>query len=277
MLRDVSLPPACADFRFRLDTAGGSQQDRHAEQCDACAAWALHRRTVAAARRERRPVPAALAERLRSIPERHATSTGTSTTPCPDAERLVRWARRRAHAEARDTTGSSRIGAEHLDGCAHCRRLVRTLESALHRRTNRLPSRLERRLRRVAQGGSDPRRSLVWAFDLRFASAAAALIGVLLMPISGPTAALARQAGSALREPIETLRTVPSGSIETFSLPMAKQADRAFGRLRTMARRYADSWVELADRTEAVWHHLQQAVAAATDDNPSSGDRDDDD
>lgn len=274
MLRDASLPPSCAAFRRRFEA---DENDRHADRCGACAGWSIHRRAVIEARAERRPMPADLMRRLQSIPERSTPRHDA----CPDAEQILRWAREPV-GEHLDTgyLDTGYLDTGHLDHCARCRRLVTVLGAAIDRPPRALPPTLRRRLRRVGVRGVRPR-SLAWAFDLRVASVAAALIGVLLIPISGPTAALARQAGNALAEPIKELSAepeVPLGRrLNRLVDPLWASTARSLEGLQEKARDHSKSWLDLADRTLAVWRDLQATVANAADDNPGSGGHDDDD
>lgn len=260
-MRDASLPAACRRFRAQHGGKGGFEdRDLHRLDCADCAAWAIHKSAVHSARAARRRLPEALAQRLRAIPSRG--------TGCPADDALMRIARNRAHGRG------LAADAGHLDRCPRCRRLAAVLESAFVMGPSRMPASLHRRLRRM---GYPRRRGLVWEFDLKVASFAAALVGLLLVPVAGPTAALARQAGSAFTEPIDGLRTASPARIGALTTPVRERLGRAAGRLRTVADTYTDSWLDLADRTQTVWRLWREPEAEVAHDQPGSGGQDDDD
>ena len=240
MLSDASLPPACRDFRAAFPRLAGH---RHRRTCPACAAWAVHREAVAVARETKRPMPSGLAERLRAIPQ--------EVKECPAAEVLVRAAR----DSARGRSAAPAVAA-HFASCACCRRLVAVLVSGFAASPRALPAALAARLRQI--GPKIPRRGLVWAFDLRAASVAALLIGLLLLPVAEPTAALVRQAGSAVADPIAGWRAPhvrvidPGGLLAASFEPVRRRVAQAFGHTGDKLSTYLESWVSLTVRAQSI-------------------------
>lgn len=262
MLTDASLPSSCREFRQTF-VAGHGQESMHPRDCPPCAAWVVHRQAVHAVRREQRPLPATLGERLRAIPNRAAA--------CVDPERLVRAARIRARGGESDPA----VWA-HVAGCSRCRIMQDSLGAAFARRALALPPGLEASLSRIALRGLQ--QGWAFAFDLRAASVAALLVGLLLIPVAGPAAALARDAGSAVSEPMAQVHEAGTSELGAW----LRAARGLTAGAHQGGRRWAASMIgpisSLSSRTYASFRRIVTAGGSENPDetNPSGGVRHDD-
>ncbi len=128
------LRPSCRRFRAEFEIGLSAS---HRGRCAACAAWAASLEGAADSI-VRRPLPAALADRLRQIPRRAAR--------CVQQQRLYRAAR----AAARGELPTAEV-VDHLEHCGRCRDLYDTLVTALVPRRFRLPESLAQRLSALAR------------------------------------------------------------------------------------------------------------------------------
>ena len=171
------LKDSCRRFRQRFAPVERTAA-AHRASCPACDAWARLLETAAAAE-TRRPLPESLRGRLRTIPRQVVT--------CRDVERLYSAARRQAMEK-----GPEPAAAEHLETCERCATLYGALRSAISERLPQPSPRLFERLRNLARR---PRQLLpVWIADARYATAACALVTVVLMSLAGDTSARFRDA-----------------------------------------------------------------------------------
>ncbi len=132
--------------------------------------------------KDHRPLPESLRARLKAIPRR--------VVVCRDRERL--YAAARAAARGLEVEPAA---AEHLASCRDCRTLYGTLSAAFAERPPAPTPGLFGRLKGIARG-VEPLPA--WIADGRWATAACLLLAVVLTAMAGDSAALFRDASSAV-------------------------------------------------------------------------------
>lgn len=192
------------------------------------------------AARHERPMPAALAERLRAIPRERAV--------CRDVDRLFGAARARARGGPADAAAVA-----HLKTCARCETIYGAIAAAIRdaAREHPLPARLLDGLRGLARRRPVPR--IFGELDLRWALAASVMMGILLQPLAADAGIWVRQArhGAGARAV-----ALVDGS--------GDGAEAAIGGLRRLAKTgydagserlvaYGATWKELYDKSRRVF------------------------
>lgn len=123
----------------------------------------------AEARDQPRPLPTALAERLRTIPRREIS--------CDAVERLyLASLGRTADSVADDLAAGDPAAERHLESCPRCRQLYAPLRAVAVQPPRRIPPRLGERLRAIPR---QPRPAW-WVRDSRYAAAVCLLTAGLL-------------------------------------------------------------------------------------------------
>ena len=130
------------------------------------------------------PMPSSLAARLRRIP--------TEVVVCRDVDRLISATRQRARGRQQEAAVE-----RHMDDCARCRQVYGVLQVAFAEAARPVPFPLLARLRRVARRPRVPR--AFFEVDLRLATAASLLMGLLLQPVASEVANATRWATGQTR------------------------------------------------------------------------------